>query len=345
MSDKYALEPGIRAALNDLGLNPTAVMRRAGLRPDLLAGGPVWLSQDKFFSLWRALEAEVNHPNLPLLITETLSAEVFAPPVFAALMSPDLNTAAQRIAVYKRLVGPLRVTVDTDAEHTTISLAWPAGTEPPSTLVLSELLFWVAMARIGTRSRVEPKRMTAFATPEDMAAYRDVLGTDIDPSDTASVTFGAADAARPFLTANEAIWEVFEPQLRRRLGDLDLDAQMNDRVSAVLPELLPVGRTTVADIASELAVSRRTLHRELAAEGASFQHILNTTREQLARHYLRNPALSASQIAFLLGYAEPSSFYRAFRNWTGETPEQTRSSLLAGGIVDVGGQPADSRNA
>lgn len=339
MSDKYALEPGIRAALTDLGLNPTTVMLRAGLRPDLLAGGPVWLSQDKFFSLWRALEAEVNHPNLPLLITETLSAEIFAPPVFAALMSPDLNTAAQRIAVYKQLVGPLQVTVDTDPEHTTISLAWPAGSEPPSTLVLSELLFWVALARIGTRNRVEPQRITAFSSPEDIAAYRDVLGTCIDQSDKASVTFAAADAARPFLTANDAMWEVFEPQLRRRLVDLDLDAQMNERVRAVLLELLPVGRTTVADVASELAVSSRTLHRELAAEGASFQHILNTTREQLARHYLSNRALSAAQIAFLLGYAEPSSFYRAFRSWTGETPEQTRSAL-----VDVGVQPVSRRS-
>lgn len=328
MSEKYALEPGIRAALTDLGLNPTAVMLRAGLRPDLLTGGPVWLSQDEFYALWRSLEVEIDHPNLPLLIAETLSAEAFAPPVFAALMSPDLNTAAQRIAVYKRLVGPLRITVDVGADQTAIDLAWPAGAKPPTTLVLTELLFWVALARIGTRSYVEPLQMTAFTAPEDTAAYQAFVGAAVKESRTATVTFATADAARPFLTANEAIWETFEPELRRRLAGLDLDAQMNERVSAVLLELLPVGRTTVADVASELAVSSRTLHRELAAEDASFQQILNTTREQLARHYLGNPALSAAQIAFLLGYSEASSFYRAFRNWTGETPEQTRSSLL-----------------
>lgn len=329
MSDKYALEPGIRAALTDLGLNPSTVMLRAGLRPDLLAGGPVWLSQDKFFSLWRALEVEIGRPNLPLVIAETLSPEVFAPPVFAALMSPDLNTAAQRIAVYKRLVGPLRATVDIEPEHTTISLTWPAGAEPPSTLVLTELLFWVALARIGTRARVEPLRITTFTTCKNIDAYEGFLGTGIQQSDKASVMFNAVDAARPFLTENEAIWQAFEPQLRRRLVDLELASQMNERVSAILLELLPVGRSTVAEVASELAVSSRTLHRELAAEGASFQHILNTTREQLARHYLRNPALSAAQIAFLLGYSDPSSFYRAFRNWTGQTPEQTRSSQPA----------------
>lgn len=329
MSDRYALEPGVRAALTDLGLNPTAVMLRAGLRPDLLTGGPVWLSADEFHALWCSLEAEVDHPNLPLLIAETLSPEAFAPPLFAALMSSDLNTAAQRVAVYKRLVGPVRVTVEVAAEETTIDLAWPADAEPPTTLVLTELLFWVALARIGTRSSVNPARVTAFSTPDDTAAYDAFVGVTIDESCAASVTFAAADAARPFLTANEAIWETFEPQLRRRLASLDLDATMNERVSAVLLELLPVGRATVADVASELAISSRTLHRGLAAENASFQQILNTTREQLALHYLGDPALSAAQIAFLLGYSEASSFYRAFRNWTGETPEQTRSSLLA----------------
>jgi len=329
VSDKYALEPSIRAALTDLGLNPTGVMLRAGLRPDLLAGGPVWLSHDDFFSLWRALETELDDPNLPLLIAQTLSAEVFAPPVFAALMSADLNTAAQRIATYKRLVGPLRLTVDIEAEQTTIALAWPVGAEPPASLILTELLFWVALARLGTRAQVQPDRISAASIPDDMDAYRDALGIGFRQSDTASVTFASADAARPFLTANEAIWEAFEPQLRRRLIDLDLDAQMNERVGAVLLELLPAGRTTVADVASELGVSRRTLHRELATEGARFQHILNTTRERLARHYLSNRTLSTGQIAFLLGYAEPSSFYRAFRSWTGKTPEQTRSLQLA----------------
>lgn len=328
MSNKYALEPGIRASLTDLGLNPTAVMSRAGLRPDLLAGGPVWLSQDEFFSLWRAIEAEVGDPNLPLLIASSLSADVFAPPIFAALMSPDLNTAAQRIGVYKRLVGPLSVTVDIDTERTEISLTWPVGAEPPPTLALTELLFWVALARIGTRTHVEPLHVTAFSAPIDVDAYRNMIGVEVDQSNTASVAFTAVDATRPFLTANEAIWDVFEPQLRRRLIDLDLDAHIDERVRAALLELLPVGRTTVAEVASELAVSPRTLHRELAAHGATFQHILNTTREQLARHYLKNPALSAAQIAFLLGYAEPSSFYRAFRTWTGHTPDQARSSLL-----------------
>ncbi|MEM9654001.1 MAG: helix-turn-helix domain-containing protein, partial [Actinomycetota bacterium] len=71
--------------------------------------------------------------------------------------------------------------------------------------------------------------------------------------------------------------------------------------------------------------STRTLQRRLSEEGTSFQSVLNATRESLARHYLVNGGLAAGEIAFLLGYEEPSSFYRAFHSWTGQTPERVRA--------------------
>ena len=329
MRNRYALEPGARAMLADMGLSPAAVLRRAGLRPDLLTNGPVWLSQDEIFSLWRAIEIEANHPNLPILIVETLSPDVFAPALFAAVVSSDLNTAARRVAQYKRLIGPLHMDIDVGTRETTISFEWPVGAQPPDSMMLTELLFWVGLARLGTRTNVTPARVTVPAPPDDLDAYRRVFGVEIEASKTQSVSFRADDAVRPFLTANEAIWETFEPQLRRRLTELDVDASTSDRVGAVLLEVLPAGRTTVADVARELAVSSRTLHRQLKAEDASFQRILSSTREKLARHYLGNPSLSGTDIAFLLGYGDTSSFYRAFHTWTGQTPEQVRSSLVS----------------
>lgn len=326
---KYALDPGVRAMLVDMGMSPANVLRRAGLRADLLAGGPVWLNQTQFFSLWRAIEAESGDPNLPLLIEHAFAPGAFAPTIFAAMMSPDLNTAASRIATYKKLIGPMRLNVDIAADSTTISYKWPVGAEPPATLILSELLFWVEMARTGTRRRIEPLQVTAPQPPDDTDAYRAYLGLTVVASDTQSVVFSSRDASSPFLTANEAIWETFEPSLRRRLSEVDVDAATSDRVRAVLLELLPVGRTTVADVAGELAMSTRTLHRRLKSEATTFQRILDTVREELARHYLASPELSAPDISFLLGYEETSSFYRAFHNWTGETPERVRERVAA----------------
>lgn len=324
---RYAVDPSLRALLADMQLSPAKVLRRAGLRADLLARGPVWLSEDQFFALWRAIEVESGDPNLPLRIEDSFSPELFAAPIFAALLSADLNTAATRLAQYKALIGPMRLEVEVGPETTTIGYRWPVGARPPSTLVLAELLFWVAMARTGTRQRIEPLRVTAPEPPEDVEAYRTFLGVPIERSERQAVTFAAADAALPFLTENEAMWETFEPELRRRLGELELEAAMDERVRAVLLELLPVGRTGMAEVAAELAMSTRTLQRRLRDEGTSFQRVLDATREDLALHYLSTEHLSAPEIAFLLGYGEPSSFYRAFHNWTGETPERVRAGV------------------
>jgi len=326
---KYALEPGLRAVLLDMGLSPANVLRRAGLPADLLARGPVWLSQDEFFSLWASIEQESNAPNLPLLMEQAFSPEAFSPAVFAAVMSPNLNLAASRISTYKKLVGPMRLNVDIDDEQTTISYDWPLGVDPPQTLVLSELLFWVEMVRTGTRQRISPLTVTAPQPPADAAAYLFYLGVEVTQSEVQAVTFSARDASRSFLTANDAIWETFEPTLRQRLSEIEVDAATSDRVRGVLLELLPVGRTTMAEVASELAMSTRTLHRRLKAESQTFQGVLDATREELARHYLSSPKLSAPEISFLLGYEETSSFYRAFHNWTGETPERVRASFAS----------------
>lgn len=325
---KYALDPGLRAMLTDLGLSPARVLRRAGLRLDILAGGPVWLSQEQFFALWEAIEVEADDPNLPLRIEDAFAPEVFGAPIFAALMSPDFNTAATRIATYKKLIGPMRQIVEISAETTSVAYEWPVDSDPPDGLVLSELMFWVQMIRTGTRRRVEPIEVTAPTLPVDMGAYRDYVGIEITEAPEQRVIFAAVDAARPFLTANEAIWEAFEPDLRRRLADLELDAPASERVRAVLLELLPAGRSSMGEVAGELAMSTRTLHRRLAAEDTTYQRILDGTREALARHYLSDRNLSAAEIAFLLGYEETSSFYRAFHQWTGETPERVRASIV-----------------
>lgn len=71
-------------------------------------------------------------------------------------------------------------------------------------------------------------------------------------------------------------------------------------------------------------MSTRTLQRRLQLEDTAFQTVLRDTREALARHYLTSSTMSAAEIAYLLGYDDTRSFYRAFHAWTGQTPEQVR---------------------
>ena len=80
--------------------------------------------------------------------------------------------------------------------------------------------------------------------------------------------------------------------------------------------------------AREVGLGTRTLQRRLNEEGTTFMTQLNGTREKLALHYLQRTQYSCTEIAFLLGFEEPSSFFRAFHEWTGATPEALREDLM-----------------
>ena len=99
-------------------------------------------------------------------------------------------------------------------------------------------------------------------------------------------------------------------------------------VARRLVEALPRGGGSQAAIARDLGVGDRTLQRRLAGEGTTFAALLEQSRRQLAEGFLRDQRLSASEVAFLLGYADPSTFFRAFKRWTGQTPQQFRAGAL-----------------
>ena len=126
------------------------------------------------------------------------------------------------------------------------------------------------------------------------------------------------------------MWESFAPHLRMRLSELDQGATTAERVRAALRELLPAGSASMATVSRRLGTSTRTLQRRLNSERKTFQGLLNETRERLARHYLATTHLTGAEIAFLLGFEDPNSFFRAFHAWPGETPEQVRATLRAG---------------
>jgi AraC-like DNA-binding protein len=102
-------------------------------------------------------------------------------------------------------------------------------------------------------------------------------------------------------------------------------AGLSARVVALLGEQLARGEPDRAELARHLHLSERTLQRRLADEGCNYQQLLNDTRRQLAEHHLHSGKLPAAEIALLLGYSEPSVFFRAFRQWTGLTPGEYRN--------------------
>ncbi|MFN5153087.1 MAG: helix-turn-helix domain-containing protein [Gemmatimonadota bacterium] len=321
----YALDATWRPLLKDLGLSSANVLRRAGLPDDLLTQPSVRLASADFYRFWEGMQAESGDPLFPLLLCQTIRGESFSPPLFAALCSPNLLVAARRIAHYKTIVAPMRLDVVEDGDTITLALRWfESDPNPPLSLVITELLFFVTLARLGTRERIVPLQVRTTELPTPRAAFDAFLGVRMQQGSAHHLVFRRVDALRPFLTSNEGVWAAFEPELRLRLAELGTTTRMDQRVRAALLEALPSGLVTMDAVASKLAVSRRTLQRRLANEGTSFVDLVRATRESLARHYLQRTDLPVSEIAFLLGFSEPRSFYRAFREWTGRSPDQVR---------------------
>lgn len=329
-TQRFTLAPGTRAFLHDLGISVGRVLRRARLPAGMFAGGPVTMTTEEYYRFWEAVDADAADPDLPARIGRALSVEAFNPPIFAAMCSANLRTAVERIAVFKPLVGPLAFDVTAGPRRLTITLRWPGGQAPPQLLVAAELAFLVGLARIGTRREMYPTRVVMRRPPPRSDTTVSYFGSPIRKGEADAVTFSAADAEHPFLTEDEAMWNFFAPELRRRLSELAGSATTADRVRAALHECLPAGESSVNAVAAHLTMSPRTLQRQLQTEGTNFQAVLTETRERLARRYLADRSLTTSQIAYLLAYDDTNSFYRAFRQWTGVTPEAARNGGLIG---------------
>ncbi len=110
---------------------------------------------------------------------------------------------------------------------------------------------------------------------------------------------------------------------------------MNDQDSLVLKvrqalwSELSGGKPTIGKIADVLGLSVRTLQRRLHEDGTSFANVLEDFRRDMSVRLLRDRGLAVYEVAFLLGYSEPSTFFRAFRRWVGMAPQEFRKSLDA----------------
>lgn len=102
------------------------------------------------------------------------------------------------------------------------------------------------------------------------------------------------------------------------------------RVREAIRAFLQEGAPQLGDVAKGLHVSLRTLQRRLTEHGTSFQDEVDTVRRELAFEYLKDAHLGVSQVAFLLGYSELSTFDRAFKRWTGMTPRVWREGAEGG---------------
>jgi AraC-like DNA-binding protein len=120
--------------------------------------------------------------------------------------------------------------------------------------------------------------------------------------------------------ADPALSAVLDRHAQSLLESLPAERRLADRVREVIVPALQSGDPDLATVARALGMSRRTLQRRLQDEGTSVHDLIDDVRRDLATRYLQQPDLTIADVAYLLGFAEPSTFHRAFRKWTGTTP-------------------------
>lgn len=130
--------------------------------------------------------------------------------------------------------------------------------------------------------------------------------------------------SQPLKHADPALNTLLERQAQSLLVSIPQSGQFLDELKDTMVSCLQDGVSSASQFAAKLGISRRTLHRRLSEHQLDFRSLLRTTRITLAKQYLQDKQLALSEVALLLGYADQSTFTRAFNEWLGETPASYR---------------------
>lgn len=318
---------GLSGVLTELGVAVADVLAHARLPARLLDGAATHLEVSEYFALWAAIREVSGDPNVGLHLAQRVRADHTEPLFLAMFSATHLADALTSLASYKRQLSPERLVVVTSGDVIRLEAAWPATHgRPPAVLVDAEFGFIVELARRATRdASLSPRRVSLqVATLEPAAQHAGYFRGSLElASDLNALEFSTRDAHRPFFTHNPELLAAIGPWLSANTPP-DPDSVV-EQVRTTIAQRLRGRRPTVQEISRELAMSQRSLQRALATEQTSFRSLLDEVRNHHARGYLQQTRFSDPEIAYLLGFDDPNSFYRSFRAWNGVSPGEFRA--------------------
>lgn len=284
------------------------------------------MSTKQLFALWEALQ-KLGGDDIGLAITQTMHGPTLPPSFLVAFHAKNIGEALHRVARFKALCAPEEFHVAIGDEGCVVTTAWTyAKRTEPDVLTDATFTFLVTMVRAGTGHMIKPKLVELRRRPsEGLETWFDCPITWNAPH--ARLIFDKADLDIPFTSYNSELLAMLDAALKADLNKAENTTSLTDQVRWHLRRALTAGRPELRSIASEMAISERSLQRHLKNEGHSFKSLLSDTRHQLAREYLAEPDFDISEIAYLLGYEDQGSFYRAFQKWEHQTPAKWRSTL------------------
>ena len=298
--------------------------------PAVTAGPDARVAIATIQRLWPLVIEATHDPHFDLHIGRYINFATAGTLAYVLMHTPTIGAAITQLCRYQDVACQGVRTFQTPASE------WPGSswlnlelTSPAIVHVRyalnSELSIYLAAFASLTGQALQPLAVRlAYPRPADTTEHEKAFGTanlEFDAPIT-QVAFDAATQARPILHANPALFPLFEQHAAALLAQLPTHQPptLAERVRSEIVRLLKGEVPTLDAVADCLHLGVRTLQLKLRETGHSYQQLLDHVRCDLAQRHLREPHLSITDVAFLLGYSEPSVFVRSFRKWTGQTP-------------------------
>lgn len=304
-----------------------ALLRRAGLPVTLFQQEKVYVTTAELFALWRSVAEMSSDPGIGLKLGSETRLARSHPAGIAVMCSRTFGDALQRLGRYKQLTCPEEIRIHRTGQEAAVEFYYVEARETQPEVLVDMLLSWIlSVGRQGTEGQITPLRLELIRPVKQRALLESHFGCRVRfKADRNALVFRNSDLDRPFITHNEELLDVIGTQLDSELKARHASNSVGEQVKQTLKQLLAGKRPTLQDVAQELGLSARTLQRRMTDSGITFQQVVEETRRELARHYLKQRAVELNEAAFLLGFADANSFFRAFQSWEGTSPGEWRT--------------------
>jgi AraC-like DNA-binding protein len=316
------------AACGRLGLDTDRLLAAAGVDRATINDADARIPVEQMRALWSYAYDLSRDPDLALHAIEVLPFGAYRVIDFLAGSAPTIGAAISKVSNYFPLINNA-VRLPCEVGEKQVSVALEATFRGSA---ISRPYAEYALAAVFLRTRVATNHRYRLACIE-FAYPRPHRISEHERIFECPVLFGAA-ANRLILA--RSVWDTprkgSDPQLfsvldahaKLLVDQLPAASAVVGRVRDAINEELRGGSPRLESIASRLAMSPRTLQRRLADEGIVFNDLLDEMRLRAAKTYLSKRDVAGAEVAYLLGFAEQSSFNHAFKRWTGQTPTEYR---------------------
>lgn len=322
-----AFVQAILRAYADRGMDAGPALAAAGLGPVDLADPQGLVTLERFEALSAHAMRELDDEALGWF-SRRLPWGSYGMVLRASLPSPDLGVALGRWCRHHNLLTEdVRLTLARDSDAARVRVAEARAPGPLRRFCLVSLLrnlhgvgCWLADSRIPLREAHFP-----FDAPPWAEALRRMFPGPVRfGADTAGLVMDAAYLELPVVRDDRDLRTLLRQPIPLMARVYRQDRLLSHRISALLASAPPAAQPDAETIAASLGISLRSLQRHLRDEGTSLAALKTRARLERAAGLLVRGTLPIKRIAHLAGYRDETSFSRAFRRWSGQSPAEYR---------------------